>query len=167
MEGYALCVVCWVVTDNVYSERRHPVQQYKDVEKFSHWKEIVNEQPLIPVIPEPSSSKALDEVPDIANLCQERGVHLVHYLLAKVIRSNNNPIKSPYKWSYHNIFKLLPNKCKQWENACCEKLDMLQKHKVYKVVDHLKDQKVIWNQWVFDAKPDRWKKACLVVKGFS
>ena len=44
---------------------------------------------------------------------------------------------------------------------------MLQKHKVYEVVDHLKDWKIIQNQWVFDAKPDGQKKACLVVKGFS
>ena len=41
---------------------------------------------------------------------------------------------------------------------------MLQKHKVYEVVDHLKDWKVIQNQWVFDTKPDGQKKACLVVK---
>ena len=44
---------------------------------------------------------------------------------------------------------------------------MLWKCKVFKVIDCPKNQKVIWNQWVFDAKPDEWKKACLVVKGFS
>ena len=38
---------------------------------------------------------------------------------------------------------------------------------LYKVIDHPKDQKVIWNQWIFDAKLDGQKKACLVVKGFS
>ena len=86
--------------DNIYGERRHPVQQYKNVEKFSCWKETVNGQPLVPVISESSSLEPLDEVPDIAKLCQEGGVNLEHYLLAKAIRSNENLIKPPHKWSY-------------------------------------------------------------------
>ena len=92
---------------------------------------------------------------------------MAHYLLAKAIRSNDNPTKPPHEWSYHNISKLLPNEHKQWENAYHKELDMLQKCKVYEVIDHLKDWKVIQNQWVFNTKLDGWKKACLVVKGFS
>ena len=78
----------------------------------------------------------------------------MHYLLAKAIRSNDNLTKPLCEWSYYDISKLPLDECKQWENACCEELDMLQKCKVYEVVDHLKDQKVIQNWWVFDIKLD-------------
>ena len=44
---------------------------------------------------------------------------------------------------------------------------MLHKCKVFELVDHPRDQKVIKNQWVFDVKSDGHKKACLVAKGFS
>ena len=83
--------------DNIYDERRHPVQQYKDAEKFSCWKETVNEQPPVPVIPRPSSSEPLNEVPDVVKLCWEGGVNLAHYLLAKAIRSDDNPTKPPHE----------------------------------------------------------------------
>ena len=111
--------------DNVYGVRRHPVQLYKDAEKFSCWKETVNEQLLVPVISEPSSSEPPNKVPDIAKLCQEGGVSLVHYLLAKEIGSHNNLTKPPCKWSYCDISKLLPDEHKQWEDAFHKKLDML------------------------------------------
>jgi len=44
---------------------------------------------------------------------------------------------------------------------------VLRKRKVFELVDHPRDQKVIKNQWVFDVKSDGHKKARLVVKGFS
>ena len=44
---------------------------------------------------------------------------------------------------------------------------MLQKRKVFELVDHPHDCKVIRNQWVFDMKSDGHKKAHLVAKGFS
>jgi len=44
---------------------------------------------------------------------------------------------------------------------------VLQKHKVFDLVDHRQDRKVIKNRWVFDMKSDGRKKACLVAKGFS
>ena len=44
---------------------------------------------------------------------------------------------------------------------------MLQKCKVFELVDCPQDQKVIKNQCVFDIKSDGCKKACLVAKGFS
>ena len=44
---------------------------------------------------------------------------------------------------------------------------MLHKHKVFELVDHPRDRKVIKNRWVFDVKSDGRKKARLVVKGFS
>ena len=79
----------------VYDERRHPVQQYKNVENFFCWKKTVNEQPPVPVIPGPSFAEPPDEIPDIVKLCWEGGVNLVHYLPAKAIGSDNNPTKSP------------------------------------------------------------------------
>ena len=44
---------------------------------------------------------------------------------------------------------------------------MLQKCKLYEVVDCPKDQKVIQNWWVFDIKLDGQKKAHLVAKASS
>ena len=44
---------------------------------------------------------------------------------------------------------------------------MLQKCKVFELVDCPRDQKVIKNRWVFDVKSDGHKKARLVAKGFS
>ena len=44
---------------------------------------------------------------------------------------------------------------------------MLHKCKVFELVDHPQDRKVIKNRWVFDVKSDGRKQACLVAKGFS
>jgi len=44
---------------------------------------------------------------------------------------------------------------------------VLRKCKVFELVDHPRDWKVIKNQWVFDVKSDGRRKARLVVKGFS
>ena len=44
---------------------------------------------------------------------------------------------------------------------------MLQKRKVFELVDRPRDRKVIKNRWVFDVKSDGRKKARLVAKGFS
>ena len=55
----------------------------------------------------------------------------------------------------------------KWKAACCKQLEMLDKHKVFELVDHPKDCKVIKNYWVFDVKPNDCKQACLVMKGFS
>ena len=44
---------------------------------------------------------------------------------------------------------------------------MLWKHKVFELVNHPHDCKVIKNRWVFNVKSNGRKKACLVAKGFS
>ena len=44
---------------------------------------------------------------------------------------------------------------------------MLDKHKVFKLVDCPKDCKVIKNCWIFNVKSNGCKQACLVAKGFS
>ena len=44
---------------------------------------------------------------------------------------------------------------------------MLDKHKIFELVDCPKDCKVIKNCWVFDVKPDGHKQACLAAKRFS
>jgi len=66
-----------------------------------------------------------------------------------------------------DIARLPQAEQKFWRLACQEELDVLQKRKVFELVDHPRDQKVIKNQWVFDVKLDGHKKARLVVKGFS
>ena len=44
---------------------------------------------------------------------------------------------------------------------------MLHKHKVFELIDHPRDWKVIKNQWIFDVKSDGRKKTHLVARGFS
>jgi len=56
---------------------------------------------------------------------------------------------------------------KEWKQACCEELDSLHRHKVFKLVDPPKGCKVIKNRWVFNLKSDGHKKARLVAKSFS
>ena len=56
---------------------------------------------------------------------------------------------------------------KHWRLACQEELDMLRKCKVFELIDHPRDHKVIKNRWVFNVKSDGRKKARLVAKGFS
>ena len=43
---------------------------------------------------------------------------------------------------------------------------MLDKHKIFELIDCLKDIKVIKNCWVLDVKPNSCKQACLIAKGF-
>ena len=61
------------------------------------------------------------------------------------------------EWTYRNIHKLPVDKTAKWKAACCEQLEMLDKHEVFELVDCPKDHKVIKNHWVFDVKPNSHK----------
>ena len=76
-------------------------------------------------------------------------------------------VENVCNWSYKDIARLPQAEQKLWRLACQEKLDVLHKRKVFELIDHPRDQKVIKNQWVFDVKLDGRKKARLVAKGFS
>ena len=66
-----------------------------------------------------------------------------------------------------DIYKHPVDETTEWKAACCEQLEILNKCKVFELVDCPKDCKVIKNHWIFDVKPDGYKQAHLVVKGFS
>jgi len=75
--------------------------------------------------------------------------------------------ESIHNWPYKDVAPLPQAEQKLWRLACQEELDVLQKRKVFELVDHPWDWKVIKNWCVFDVKSDGCKKAHLVVKGFS
>ena len=99
--------------------------------------------------------------------CEEGGANLVQYLMGKALNISDNQYENVRNWSYKNITHLPQAEQKHWQLACQEELDMLPKRKVFELIDHPHDRKVIKNRWVFDVKSDGCKKACLVAKGFS
>ncbi|KIK13905.1 hypothetical protein PISMIDRAFT_17667 [Pisolithus microcarpus 441] len=113
-----------------------------------------------------NGGKQLANHQDLA-LCQEGGADLANFLLNKVVPSEETPNQNVWEWSYHEIAHLPKAEQQQWEAACQEELDMLQKRKVFDLVDCPKGRKVIKNHWVFNVKSDGWKNARLVAKGYS
>ena len=81
------------------------------------------------------------------------------------LKPADKPIK---EWTYKNILHITDAAAhKEWKNACCNELAKLQECKVYKLVDHPTNCKVIKNRWIFNVKPNGHKCACLVAKEFS
>ena len=87
--------------------------------------------------------------------------------MGKALTTQDPQTENIRNWSYKDITCLPQTEQKLWRLACQEELDVLHKHKVFELVDHPRDQKVIKNRWVFNVKLDGRKKAHLVVKGFS
>ena len=100
-------------------------------------------------------------------MCEEGGANLVYCLMGKALTTQDPQTENVRNWSYKDIAHLPQAEQKLWQLAFQEELDMLHKHKVFELIDHPQDQKVIKNQWVFNIKSDGRKKAHLVVKGFS
>ena len=100
-------------------------------------------------------------------MCEEGGANLVHFLMGKALTTRDSQYENVHDWSYRDIARLPQAEQKVWQLPCQEELNMLHKHKVFEVVDHPRNQKVIKNRWVFDVKSDGRKKARLVAKGFS
>ena len=100
-------------------------------------------------------------------MCKEGGANLVHFLMGKALTTHDPQYENIRDWSYRDITHLHQAEQKLWRLACQEELDMLRKRKVFELVDHPRDRKVIKNRWVFDMKSDGCKKAHLVAKCFS
>ena len=100
-------------------------------------------------------------------MCEEGGANLVCFLMGKALKTCEPQYESVRNWSYKDITRLPQAEQKLWQLACQEELDVLQKCKVFELVDRPRDWKVIKNRWVFDVKSDGCKKACLAAKGFS
>ena len=112
-------------------------------------------------------TSAMPSEEDVQKMCEEGGTNLVHFLMGKALTTQDPQVENVCNWSYKDIARLPQAEQKLWQLACQEELNMLHKRKVFELVDHPRDRKVIKNQWVFDVKSDGRKKAHLVVKGFS
>ena len=167
-----------VCPGHVYGERRHPVEQLWDIKSASRWRRTVGEASRPPL--QQQQPDAPDHVPggfpdtsatpseeDVEKTCEEGGANLVHFLMGKALTTRDPQYENVCDWSYRDIARLPQAEQKLWRLACQEELDMLHKRKVFELVDHPRDRKVIKNQWVFDVKSDGHKKARLVTKGFS
>ena len=163
---------------NVYGEWRHPVEQLQDIESASRWRQTVGEASRPPL--QQQQPDTPDHVPggfpdtsatpseeDVEKMCEEGGANLVHFLMGKALTTCDPQNANVRNWSYRDIARLPQAEQKLWRLACQEELDMLHKRKVFELVDHPRDRKVIKNRWVFDVKSDGRKKARLVAKGFS
>ena len=118
--------------------------------------------------PTPTSAKS-DSKADIEQLCCEEEAGLATFLISKAIshKADSAESKPLREWTYKDIQTLPAAAQEEWKATCRCKLEMLQEHKVYELVDPPRRQKVISNQWVFDVKTDGHKHAQLVAKGFS
>ena len=147
---------------NIYSDNRHPVDQLKDIERDKasapSGSRILGSFPdAVPPDISVLDTTAVDLSEDeIEYIIRERGDVLNTYLLSKAIWLDSTTVdlsKKPiHKWTYRNIHKLPLDETAEWKAAYCEQLEMLDKHKVFELVDHPKDHKVIKNHWVFDVK---------------
>jgi len=116
------------------------------------------------------SARSVDEVEDtLSYLVKHGGVRNLNALLAIAVPPGSEipDTCNICEWSFKDI-KCMPSvQQKDWIEACCQKLDSLQEHRVYDLVNPLQGQRVIKNRWVFDQKTDRRKHIQLVAKGFS
>ena len=104
---------------------------------------------------------------NLTKLCQEGGVELLSYLMAKGVSPTAEAPTHPKSWGYKDISRLPELEKKEWQNTCLQELEALRRCDVYELVQRPRGCKVIKNRWVFDVKTDGRKKARLVTKGFS
>ena len=89
------------------------------------------------------------------------------YLLSKAlptVSAENKPIR---EWTYRDIQTLSPDQQKEWRKACTTELHMLRQQDIFELINVPKGCKVINNYWAFYIKPNGWKHAHLIAKGFS
>ena len=153
--------------DNIYGDNRHPVEQFKDAQKQSKWRQLVGDKEHLGCshaptptatdkVPGPSAvhnnpsnndnSGALSDDNHLAQLCQEGGVELMHYLLMQAVSDSSQPnVQNIREWTYRDITHLTKAEQEEWKTACCEELEALHRCKVFELMDRPKDQKVIKN----------------------
>ena len=91
---------------------------------------------------------------DVQKMCKGGGANLVRFLMGKALTTQDPQVENVCNWSYKDIARLPQAEQKLWRLACQEELNVLHKHKVFELIDHPRDWKVIKNQWVFDVKSD-------------
>ena len=72
-----------------------------------------------------------------------------------------------HEWVYKDILKFPEELRKEWRQCCVNEISALKAHNVFELMPLPKGKKAIGNRWVFNIKPDLWKCAHLVTKGFS
>ena len=104
-------------------------------------------------------------------LVQEGGVGFINYLLALAISPDDSSLLPTVswvrEWHFQDILKFPKREMKEWKIACCEELESLHQHKVFELCNLPHGRKVVCNCWVFDIKPNHYKKAQLVAEDFS
>jgi len=82
---------------------------------------------------------------DVQKMCKEGGANLVRFLMGKALTTHEPQYESVHNWCYKDIARLPQAEQKLWRLACQEELDVLRKRKVFELVDHPQDRKVIKN----------------------
>ena len=150
--------------NNVYGDNQHLVEQVKEIECKSCWRDIVREPrpsywlepqmpgnlpgtPVAPPAHTPTSPTTSDSEDDIEQLCHEGGVDLAAFLMSKAIsiQAVSAEIKPIREWTYRDILKLPAAAQEKWKATCRHKLDILCECKIYELVDLPKGHKVIGN----------------------
>jgi len=129
---------------NVYGEQQHPVEQLQDIESASQWRQTVGEASRPPQLDTPDhipggfpNTSATPSEEDVQKMCEEGGANLVHFLMGKALTTCKPLYESVHNWSYKDIACLPQAEQKLWRLACQEELNMLQKCKVFELVDCL------------------------------
>ncbi|CDO75026.1 hypothetical protein BN946_scf184640.g1 [Trametes cinnabarina] len=176
---------------NIYGESKHPVQQFKEIEKQGEWDKITGQKPGRSHATEPSRSEQIpgnssapsppSDIPapsasgDASGSTNNEGSGHSSDEVEDALRTDTVPpvddilpdTSNVREWTYRDITRLPQAEQKEWKAACREELEALRRRKVFELVDRPKGRKVIKNRWVFDIKSDGRKKARLVAKGFS
>jgi len=97
-------------------------------------------------------------------LCQERGVKDLSFLLAKAISPIAKATTNPKEWGYKDLARLPQLEQMEWQNTCLQELEALRRRNVYELVPCPRGHKVIKNRWVFDVKTDSCKEHVLSLK---
>jgi len=94
-------------------------------------------------------------------VCQEGGVQLLSFLMAKAISPIAATTTDPKTWVYKDIARLPKLEQKEWRDSCFRELEALKKRDVFELVPRPTNRKVIKNRWVFDIKSNGRKRARL------
>ena len=128
----------------MYGEQQHPIEQLRDIKSASLWRETVGEAPRPPQPDTPDhvpggfpDTSATPSEDDVQKMCKEGGANLVCFLMGKALRTRKPQYESVCNWSYKDIACLPQAEQKLWRLACQEELNMLQKCKVFELVDCL------------------------------
>ena len=96
---------------NVYGEHQHPVEQLRDIESASHWRQTVGEASRPPQTDTPDhipsgfpDTSATPSEEDVQKMCKEGGANLVCYLMDKALTTQDpqtENVRNFVSWGLH------------------------------------------------------------------